>query len=335
MSDFRDRPPHRRRRHSRPARGKFGQLLINVPGTRDHVGWAAIAAVVIVVLWYVLYLASGDGGRLLGYANAGGFWFGVMALLASAVLAARRLVSFALLGIVLALLILWQGMGFAAFGSRASDSAHFRLVSGSLRGLNEDMASAATVLLARNPDLIVVQEAHVAQLLAALDRAGTGWNHAERDSQMIACRCRIVASRTQDNILSADLVLPGGTVRIWDVRAPKAYNDQAVNQGYFTALATQMSGVPAGLAAGDFNATPWNDGYAMIAQVARDAWREGGFGPGFTFPTRARHMGSLMPLIQIDHMFLTGNLRASDMKVVAASNGADHYPIVADIVRQP
>ena len=100
-------------------------------------------------------------------------------------------------------------------------------------------------------------------------------------------------------------------------------------------IATQMSSAPVGVAAGDFNATPWNDGYAMIAQVARDAWREGGFGPGFTFPTRYRRLGLLMPLIQIDHVFLTGNLRASDMKVVAASNGADHYPIVADIVRRP
>jgi len=332
LSDHRTRARIRtRRRRSQPRRRENPAAKLFARPT-DAPAWAALAIAVATLCWYLAYLAAGDGSGLLGYLNAAGIWLGLFALAAALLLIRKKIFWGAAIGLVVALATIHQGWAFS-FGSPGT-APGFRLVTASLRGLNPDMASAATTLLAAKPDVLVVQEAHVGDLLNQLNRAGGTWNHAEHEMQIIACRCRILNSQTAGGILSADVALPGGPVRIWNIRAPKAYDSEVVNQTYFTALASQMSAQSVGIAAGDFNATPWNTGYAMTASVARDGWREGGRGPGFTFPTRYRQMGLLMPFIQIDHVFLTGPLRAARMRVIGASNGADHYPVAADIVRR-
>ena len=330
---------HRRvRRRRRKPDSRFQTILAVLrrwPRRTDRLSWLAITAITGIAIWYLLFWLGSEGSRDIGYLNAGGYWYGVLALVAGVILAIRRHRLLAGIGVLLALPILWQGNGFALMARAPSaDASHFRIVSASLRNMNNDMDSAARTLLAQHPDVIVVQEADLANFFAAITKyGGPGWSHADRENEMIVCHCTIAGSQTTDNILSTDLDLPVGRVRVWDMRAPKDYRDPIVNETYFAGLAAQMATTVPGLAVGDFNATPWNDGYRSIAAVAHDAWREGGFGPGFTFPTRYRRMGLLMPLIQIDHMFLTGNLRATRMRVIGASNGADHYPIVADITR--
>ena len=79
---------------------------------------------------------------------------------------------------------------------------------------------------------------------------------------------------------------------------------------------------------GDFNATPRYAAYQMIAKRLKDARRLSGMRhKALTFPSR-------MPLIRIDHMFVSdgvmvGGMHAPDSEL--AKIASDHRPLVADI----
>jgi endonuclease/exonuclease/phosphatase (EEP) superfamily protein YafD len=92
---------------------------------------------------------------------------------------------------------------------------------------------------------------------------------------------------------------------------------------------------PARIVAGDLNATPWNDSHRTLSAFLTDAFGVAGTGPGFTFPTRARRLGFAFPYLRIDHIFVDAALYPVAAQVGIASPGADHLPVVADLVRRP
>lgn len=299
----------------------------------ERVG-AAVAGAAAV--WWGVDLIWGDL-NYVGYINAFGLWWALAAAVAGVWLLWRRRWGGAA-AIALACAIAVQGfaLNIGAFAAAPTPQAEgsFRLITASLRNQNNDMAGAVSTLLEDHPDILIIQEADVNEFIDLLNAtSGSNWNYVSSKNEIIACLCPVTARREQNRILSAEVVLANRAVRVWNVRAPKYYDAPQRNAAYFYALATQVRGVDTGIIAGDFNATPWNDGYNTIARTARDAWKEAGFGPGLTFSSPARRWGVLMPLVSIDHVFLKGKLRATKVAVRAASNGADHFPIVADIVQ--
>ena len=301
------------------------------PARGDHLGWGAALAFAAVLSWYLLFLVMGDAQRL-GYINAFGFWLGLLALAAAAILVWRRAFPLALAGFCLGLLILSHGVAVPlARLAGGGEARRFRVVTASLRNYNNDMDAAAALLSTHKPDILIVQEADTDRFLGALQQAsGQHWNVARRNNELILCRCAVSDIRQDGYILSAQLALGSLSLRVWNVRAPKSYSDVVKNRLYFTALASQMREGGPGIAAGDFNATPWNEGYRIVARVARDSWRAAGWGPGFTFPTRARRMGLIAPLIRIDQVFATPGLAAVHAETGTASSGADHLPVIVD-----
>jgi vancomycin resistance protein VanJ len=304
--------------------------LLPAPG--DYVGWGALLICAAVSCWYLLFQMIGDGQRL-GYLNAFGFWWGLLALLASAALAWRRALIFGLAGLCLAGMVLSHGVAIPALDNAVigAEGLHFRVVTASLRNFNDDMDAAAALLAREKPDILVVQEADASRFAGALQRvSGHRWNLAQQNNELILCRCSVSDVRRDGNILSAQLALGKTSLRVWNVRAPKSYSYVVKNRIYFNELASQVRASRSGIAAGDFNATPWNEGYRNVARVARDSWLRAGWGPGFTFPTRARRMGLIAPLMRIDHVFGTADLVAIEAETSSASAGADHLPVIVD-----
>ena len=292
-----------------------------------------VSALLLVLLsmWYFLFLGLGDGARLLGYVNAGGSWFGAASIAAAALAAQRRAWLLSAAGSTLAVLILAQGHALPMPLEKPSRNPSFRVVTASLRNLNNDMADAARVLLALNPDILVVQEADIEPLFKSISATGGEWDHVSNKNEAIACRCQILKSGVSNGILWADVFYSGQpTVRIWDIRAPKSYRDTIQNRFYFTNLAEMLRSSRPAIAAGDFNSTPWNDGYRTVSKVAHDSWRMTAWGPGFTFPTATRRLGLLFPLVRIDHIFMTQGLVPLHAHLGKASSGADHMPIAVD-----
>jgi endonuclease/exonuclease/phosphatase (EEP) superfamily protein YafD len=188
-------------------------------------------------------------------------------------------------------------------------------------------------LAAYKPDIIVVQEASDSPaLLAELGRVTADrWYAAGNGLQLTASRWPVTKTGEAHNLTQSDVSTPAGPVQVWNVRASKTFADPDENAVYFTELADQIrdSG-NRGIAAGDFNATPWNEGYQAIAGLLGNAHARVGWGPGFTFPSRARRMGMLFPYVRIDHVFADDRFVPLSAFVGQASPGADHHPVVVD-----
>jgi vancomycin resistance protein VanJ len=74
---------------------------------------------------------------------------------------------------------------------------------------------------------------------------------------------------------------------------------------------------------GDFNSPP--DSYACRRMTERlqSAFAAGGSGFGWSFPSNH-------PLLRIDHLFASSDLRVLDCRVLS-TKASDHCPVVADL----
>jgi endonuclease/exonuclease/phosphatase (EEP) superfamily protein YafD len=67
--------------------------------------------------------------------------------------------------------------------------------------------------------------------------------------------------------------------------------------------------------------------YLALTSRLRDAYRDVGWGMGFTF-TRFRELG--LPMWRIDYVFHSPNLVAT-RAIVGDYGGSDHRPVIADL----
>lgn len=89
--------------------------------------------------------------------------------------------------------------------------------------------------------------------------------------------------------------------------------------------------------AGDFNMTDLTEDYGRIAAQYHDAYRQVGWGMGFTFPDQ-RYPNALSgapfnrelpfpPWMRLDYVFYSAPLRAAEAHVWPDSGGSDHRPL--------
>lgn len=79
------------------------------------------------------------------------------------------------------------------------------------------------------------------------------------------------------------------------------------------------------LVLGDFNMSDQGPAYARLSKTLKDAYREAGWGFGFTFP-RGLTLGRVPlpgPLVRIDYVFYSGDLYA-EQAWVGCGGGSDH-----------
>jgi endonuclease/exonuclease/phosphatase (EEP) superfamily protein YafD len=296
----------------------------------------AKGALAAVAAWFVTYLAIGDGVPKLGYLNAAGFHWGLAAFLSGLFLLGLKRWIWGGLGIAMGAAIMSIGIGtdIDSFARpEAQAGKRLRVVSASLRTLNPNMRAAASMLLRTNGEVLAVQEARDPQLLLAeLERqSGRSWNAAANGATMVLSHFPMVVEERPHEMLKVRLRgTAWGSLSLWTLRAPKDYDQPYALRRYFNALADQIRDEKPDIVAGDFNSTPWNDGYRIVAAQLSDSFRKGGAGPGFTFPTRARRMGALFPLVRIDHIFADPDLQVLDSFVGDASSGADHFAVVSE-----
>lgn len=300
--------------------------------TRDLVATTAKAAIVASGLWLATWLAVGDGIRWLGYANAMGFFWGLMALCAGLTLLATGHRLFALSGAMLGTVIIAHGVPLRITTPDPEPTARdIRIVTASARGRNRDMAALARTVLTHRPDIVMLQEvADSAALLAAvetLDRRR--WYDASAGGLVTLSRWPVRKIDAVGGVLRARIGAGTTAVTVWNLRAPKNYSDPLVNAHFHAALSEAVEQQKPDIVAGDFNATPWNDGYAVMRRRMINAFDQAGVGPGFTFPSDARRIGALFAFVRIDHLFLAPGWTVRQAMVGSASHDADHHPVIA------
>ena len=105
---------------------------------------------------------------------------------------------------------------------------------------------------------------------------------------------------------------------------PAAWSDTTV----LTELAT--AGSPA-VMLGDFNMTDRAPHYQIPAQAGlHDAFREAGWGFGFTYPVYYGPVGYMPTLVRIDYVWHTDHFTALDAWV-GEDGGSDHLPVLATL----
>lgn len=92
------------------------------------------------------------------------------------------------------------------------------------------------------------------------------------------------------------------------------------------------------IAAGDFNLTDQTAHYRQITGMFRDAHRDVGWGLAPTFPNLNRSTYDvsfpfrlLPPMIRIDYVFHTPDIRALSSRVLPTTGASDHYPVLAEL----
>ncbi len=100
------------------------------------------------------------------------------------------------------------------------------------------------------------------------------------------------------------------------------------------ALAAMTAQNRPALLLGDFNITDQAADYRLFAEAGlADAYREAGWGFGYTFPTRLGSYDNMLPLVRLDYIFTTCEFRAI-RAWVGEHAGADHLPLYADLAWQ-
>lgn len=293
-------------------------------------------AVLITILWVIIWHVKGDRVAYLGYVNAAGFGFFLLMTVTFVLFILQRLWIDAAIASVIGfwLLIGSSGLNFTA-GENAKPNNSIRILSASLRGANKDMRSAAAKLSNYEPELLALQEISdpIAFKKALETNSGKKWNMVNGNNLAILTTHKISkALREYRGWLAIEAQIDGKPMTFWTVRAPKAFDQPVENSMFYRKVLNAISEEKPDVVLGDFNASPWNEGYDIMSAHMQDAHKTAGFGFGNTFPAPARRSGSLGALTRIDHIFVENSIVVRNAFTGTASSGADHHPVVADIV---
>lgn len=305
------------------------------PFISEIIDYIVIAIILSIIIWLLLWAALGDSVAYLGYINAGGFVFGLLASICGIFLLVRKRWITAIPALLLAgfLIVYPSGSNFAAGEDRLNPS-DIRIMSASLRGLNRDMAGTAKALAQYDADIIGLQEVYdPAAFQSALQKeSGRKYNITVKGKLVLLS---IYPLKQLENgvekVLAANIMTPGRALTVWTLRAPKAYDQPLVNRQFFSGLDKQIATSSPDAVIGDINATPWNDGYASITKKMINAQQSAGFGPGNTFPGPARMSGIAGAFSRIDHIFVKPGIAIANAFTGSAYHKSDHHPVIADV----
>lgn len=305
--------------------------------TLQVAAWVGLSAFAV---WLAAWATLGDSLPYSGYFNAGAPFL-CLGAAASSLLVVRRGPRLILLAVVpLAAAITLAGFGRSAGAAPVPPgAASFRVMTASLRTANRDMKSAAGNILGLAPDIAALQEvSDPIGLQAEMGRqSGRQWHIVYKGNTAILSAFPL-RDTDQTPLAVSAIVDVGGpaSLLVWSLRAPtKDFAQPSINRRFFERLASAGAEFGPDVIAGDLNASPWNDGHRVLRRGFRDSFEEAGLGPGFTFPTRARRSGLLMPFVRIDHIFVGQRVGISRAFVGPASTGADHFPVVVDLFLAP
>ena len=106
----------------------------------------------------------------------------------------------------------------------------------------------------------------------------------------------------------------------------KAAAYRGIQADSIRALAERNADHPV-IVCGDFNETPISYTYQRLARRLSSAYREAGFGPGFTYSRRS------FP-VRIDHLFFSKDWTCSSCSIDRTVLASDHYPLIVRLSKK-
>lgn len=290
-----------------------------------------------VLLWYSLRIYPGD--RLLPVLMINYIVPWLLVILVPGMLIAWRY-KHRYLALILTTLTLFIGKPYIRLFMPTFDSCSqttpLKVMSYSAMGRNKNYEAIAKVIKQVRPDLLFLQETGHAVIEKLTDLYPSGQLHYYIGNVgVIVSRFDIIPIDSK-KIQKAVIKTPGKNITVWNIHADKIFTGKNFNNvsrqlNQFSLLADEIRKADGPvIVAGDFNTTENTQAYRTINRYLKNAHWEAGWGFGFTFPTRARRIGSFMPFIRIDHIFYSDHFCCIKAKVLSQSGGSDHLPMVAD-----
>lgn len=215
----------------------------------------------------------------------------------------------------------------------------------------------AQTIRAENADVVCLQETPQVtgsgeRWVDVMGRRFAGWRLIQAGEVTTMTKLPVLAERhwtlpgSGRVLLETVVRTPAGALAVFNVHLDNAYKDpalvSAIGDGRLAQAVQDSTRGPAirlaqwGTAepvlsrcqgpfvlAGDFNNPPRGELYGEISRLARDGFREAGWGCGYSFP-------SGVPLMRIDYVWLGNGVRARSARVVR-SRASDHRPLLVTV----
>ena len=200
----------------------------------------------------------------------------------------------------------------------------------------------AEVVIEADPDIVLLQEItdEVFERLLVRLREHVSPLHAVHDGELLQAVVsrhpleRRPSMRHKGQAQNVVVRSPAGPISVYNVHPLRA-GGWRKRYGQVTDLLEQEILLESGpvLVGGDFNVTPQSQMYLLLSRHLRNAHDEAGSGLGFTFPTSARTFRGipLVPLVRIDHIFVSGHFLALGAGTIEDAGGSDHRPVFAEL----
>ncbi len=312
-----------------------------------------------VTSWALARHLWGDGFWLLALVNALGLWlFAPLPLAALLALVARRPAAWVALLLVVALFLGLFGAELTPprrVAGAEADDARLTVMTYNVFFATTDVAPIAATIHTAAPDVIAFEELMEWQEQALVDELGDVYPY--RTSARTACYAGVVVwsrfpleeeATAEDVLCRVRQVLidtDAGRVRVVAVHGwpYTGLNRASVEQSFrwrheqMVEVLAAVDGQPEPLIVlGDLNSTPMHEMYGMLVEAGlTDAFREGGWGFGNTYPASGgTALGLPYPgrLVRIDHIFHSDAWRAERAYVAPWDGQSDHLPVVARLV---
>ena len=291
----------------------------------------------VLVLWALAWLITGEAFAVVRVGvYMAPFLLAVGLVLAGAALWSRRWLSVGLaVSVTVGLAISAPASLFRVWSPAANANAGVTLTTLSNRTANVDMATTALVLTTNRADLFVLQE--IADPDALVERLNGLYEEEKRPSAcwhgtyLIVSRYELTpAQRLPGNqAIRCAIDLPAGPAVVYSVHLPRAIRNATQQRAAIEQLLADVDRRTGPvILAGDFNATPFSQTMRATSADLVNAFDVVGRGPGFTFPTPARRLGTIAPFLRIDHVLVSQALAPASAKAARwYPPGADHFPV--------
>lgn len=320
--------------------------------------WGIVAlwsVALALVLWNLARIYPGDRWLLVRLGNYFAPWLmiGTFGACVVAFLGRRRWLWRVFLALSLIFVVrFWPVLLPRIGGSGAMANlsiASLRVMTFNVHYANEDVAGVARLIRTESPDLVAFQEfthPFAGRLISALADIYPYalLDHAEWPRLGLVSRYPLAALSTPADAWRTQVArwaTPEGEVIVWNVHSSPSVGQRGWERQRQTFLAIAREVTAAAepiIVLGDFNTTDQAQNYQLLVEHLTDVHRAVGWGFGFTFPGRWRdpwllplHHVPLIPILRIDHIFVSRHWLPEEIHVVPEGPGSDHLPVVATL----
>ncbi len=312
-----------------------------------HLFWAVLWTFALsIVLLYSMRWILGDRFlpvRLLNYFMP---WLliGLIPGLIVAYLARRRRLLIALSVPTVFVVFTYAPLFLPRLGSAPSAGLPIKVMSYNVMNRNQNVATMAEVIKRERPDILMLQEIQPQETQTLLYMLRNLYPGSTPNLLYAAGLGQAIISRYTLNTVSVSTVkrnwrfqkvsidTPNGIISVWNVHPHAPLMGFVRHIKEISLLIDDLIKAKGPLImGGDFNTNEQSQHYQGISQYLNNAHWEAGWGFGFTYPTRARRLGMIAPLVRIDHIFYSDHFYAHSARTLTTSGGSDHLPVIAEL----